>query len=451
MLRTPQPAPVDTLHAPPSARAVPAEETTTPLRWHAAKRIAFRFAFAYLVLYNLPFPLDALPGLAEIVYETYTGLWNLVVPWVGRNVLFLSYEITVLPNGSGDTTFNYVQVFCFLVVAAVATIVWTALNRNRLEYERLHTWLRVYVRFALATAMIQYGAAKVFQSQFPSLTYDRLVQPIGDASPMGILWTFMGASAGYTTFAGAVETLGGLLLVFRRTTTLGALVSAGAMTNVVLLNFCYDVPVKLYSSHLLLQCGFLLLPEMKRLADFFVFNRGTEPVAHRPLFERPWLRRGAAAAGVAFALYMASFNLYGSYQDEVSWAARTEAPRYGIWLVEEFELDGEARPPIGGDASRWRRVVFDFPGMLGVQLMSDARQRYLVEMDEDAKTIALGKRDDPDWKADFSFEEPETDVMTWHGTLDGHGIRARMRRVESPEFRLTSRGFNWINEYPFNR
>ena len=38
------------------------------------------------------------------------------MPWVGRHILHLSYAITVFPNGSGDTTYNYVEVLCFLAV-----------------------------------------------------------------------------------------------------------------------------------------------------------------------------------------------------------------------------------------------------------------------------------------------------------------------------------------------
>lgn len=48
------------------------------------------------------------------------------------------------------------------------------------------------------------------------------------------------------------------------------------MTNVVALNFFYDVPVKLYSSHLLLMAVFLLLPDVQRLLGGLLFNRPTE-------------------------------------------------------------------------------------------------------------------------------------------------------------------------------
>src|SRR5207248_10061575 len=113
-------------------------------------------------------------------------------------------------------------------------------------------------------------------SQFPPPWQWRYLQTYGESSPMGILWTFMGASKSYTIFAGAVEMLGGILLFLPRLATLGALIGIAAMTNVFILNMSYDVPVKLYSFHLLAMGAFLILPEMKRLARFFVLNRPTE-------------------------------------------------------------------------------------------------------------------------------------------------------------------------------
>ena len=134
--------------------------------------------------------------------------------------------------------------------------------------------------------MITYGSVKVIKSQFPNPTLDRLLQPFGDASPMGLLWTFMGASESYNIFTGAGEMLGGLLLTTRRTTLLGALVCFGVMSHVAMLNFSYDVPVKLFSMHLLAMALFLMAPDLGRLARMFVLNRPVEPAVFRPLSRR---------------------------------------------------------------------------------------------------------------------------------------------------------------------
>lgn len=91
----------------------------------------------------------------------YDPLWHRVVPWVGVHVLHLSYAVKVLPNGSGDTTFNYVQVLCYLILAVVATAIWSVLDRKRTSYEKVYSWLKLYVRLVLGAALISYGATKL--------------------------------------------------------------------------------------------------------------------------------------------------------------------------------------------------------------------------------------------------------------------------------------------------
>ncbi len=114
---------------------------------------------------------------------------------------------------------------------------------------------------------------------------------------MGLLWTFMGMSRAYSTFAGIAEMAGGLLLIVPRFTTLGSLVTFGVMSNVLMLNFCYDVPRKIYSVHLVLMSLFLLLPDVRRLLDFFLRNRRTEPTPDVPLLKDPQLNRWALLFG----------------------------------------------------------------------------------------------------------------------------------------------------------
>ncbi len=417
--------------------------------WGQAVPILFRFAFAYLVLYNLPFPLNVIPGVG-IIAQPYSDLWNAFVPWVGSHLF--NVQITYFPAGSGDTTYNYVQVFCFLALAAAATLLWTAFDRRRANYARLHEWLRVYIRFSLAMTMILYGSVKVIKSQFPDPPLDRLLQPFGEASPMGLLWTMMGASLSYNIFTGAAEMLGGLLLTVRRTTLLGALVCAASMANVAMLNFSFDVPVKLYSLHLLAMAMFLALPDLKRLANMFILNRAVEPVDSRPLFKRQWLNRSALVLGTLSVLGFTGFWLYNAYDNVKTYGSLApKSPFYGIWNVDEFEVDGEIRPPLVTDDFRWRRVVFDSPRRLAIQLMDEMRRRYLLKLDSDKKTIEISTFDDPTWKANFSYEQSEPQLLTLAGTIGDKTVRARLRRIEMPQFLLTNRGFHWINELPFNR
>jgi hypothetical protein len=419
------------------------------LSWGTTTLVGFRFAFAYLVLYILPFPLSVIPGAFPLV-QCYAGLWNSIVPWVGSRFFYVT--ITVFTNGSGDTTFDYLKVFCLLVIAFVVTIVWSLFDWKRPNYTKLHDWLRVDVRFYLATTMFSYGAVKVIKSQFPYPTLDRLLQPFGDASPMGILWTFMGTSNVYNVFTGAGEILGGLLLTTRRTTLLGAIVSFAVMSHVFMLNFSYDVPVKLFSSHLATMALFLMAPDMGRLARIFVLNRSVEPPEIHSLMGRRWLDRSVAIVRTLLVVAFLGMALWGAQETRKQFGdLAVRSPFYGVWNVDEFEVDGKAHPPLVTDKSRWRRVVFDNPKVFAIQLMSDTRQRFALDLDPSAGTLALKKRDDTSWKTTLKYQQSEPRQMTIEGTLDGKAIRAKLHQVESPDFLLLSRGFHWINEYPFNR
>jgi hypothetical protein len=414
-----------------------------PNRWHPFTRTGFRFAFVYLLLFNLPFPLNAFPYVDKIG-EWYNAIWNWMVPRVARAVFHR--EIDPVFNGSGDRTFDYVLVACLLLTALVITVIWTILDRKRLSYPTLYRWLNVYVRFSLGAVMIGYGAYKVISSQFPPPTLDRLMQPYGDSSPMGLLWTFMGASEAYTMFVGAAEMIAGILLFPRKTSMLGALMSAGVLSNIVALNFSYDVPVKLYSSHLLAMAVFLLLPELRRLANFFILNRPADCVTVQPLFRRTLWHRGALVLSSLFLIAVVGTSLYQSYAQRRDFIA-LRSPLYGVWDVEEFKL---AQPTPTASAASWRRMVFDSPGRVAVQTATN-HERFGLQLDQEKRTLTLRKRDDPGWNTVLTYERASPDVITLAGTLNGSEMTARLHRSEERKFLLTNRGFHWINEVPFNR
>ena len=430
--------------------------TTPTSPWHGARRVLFRFMFAYLLLYGLVvifigfagnvirFAMTGTPGVLHVTP------WTAIPIWVGQHLFGL--QITVLQTGSGDTTYNYVEVFCFLVLAAIAAAVWTVLDRQRRDYPRLHEWLRVYVRFALASTMISYGAAKVFPNQFPATGLTELTRALGDFSPMRLLWTFMGASTAYTMFTGASEMIGGLLLTVRRTTLLGALVCAGVLANVVMLNVSYDVSVKLFSCHLLVMAVYLIGPDVRRLANVFLLNRAVPPAPPRSMFARTSPERTARGVGTVLIVGWVIFMLileYGVYRDWVRPARLpVDTPLYGIWQIEDPSIDG---PESVADSARWRRLIFDRPGSVVIQRMSnredrlDLRRRYRLELNADERTLVLSRRNEPDFEAFLSYRRVGPERIALGGTFGGSRIEAELRRLDEREFRL-KRGFRWVSE-----
>jgi hypothetical protein len=170
------------------------------------------------------------------------------------------------------------------------------------------------------------------------------------------------------------------------------------------------------------------------------------------LFQRTWARRSALVFQIVFVIGYLGLALYQSYDGRLQYGdGAPRSPLRGVWNVEVMEVNGQVRPPVFTEATRWRRVVFDFPGALSIQLMSDSRLRFNLVLDPVKKSMALARRDDPEKKSAFSYRRPESSVLVMDGTMDGQKIRARLRQTNVKSFQLTSRGFHWINEYPFNR
>jgi len=156
--------------------------------------------------------------------------------------------------------------------------------------------------------------SKLIPTQMPTLFLSRLVEPFGNFSPMGVLWTSIGASPVYESFTGAVELLGGVLLFFPQTTLLGSLICLIGAGEVFVLNMTYDVPVKLLSLHLVLMALILAAPYAGNLFDLLVRHRPLTPVEEPPIGRTPRRRRLAfiaqAVYGVLLVLLAFSASLF---------------------------------------------------------------------------------------------------------------------------------------------
>jgi hypothetical protein len=377
----------------------------------------FRFAFVYFGLYFFPLPVPGFEALAT---------------WSG--VRLLGLDASAIPNqptGSGDTMLGHLQVMCALVLALAATLIWSFVDRRRRAYRRLDALFRVYLRYSLAFVLLSYGMSKVPPMQFQKPGPELLVQTYGDSSPMGLLWRFMGFSPAYTMFAGFAEIVPALLLLF--------------------LNFCYDVPVKLYSLHLLVAAILLLLPDVPRLANVLVRNR---PAPARVLHVRPakrwmrWALHGTKAAIVVGMIGGSAFQAYQGYSQYGPGAAKPAL--YGLWDVQSFVLDGQERPPLVTDDKRWRRLIVSSWGGAIVQQMGEQVNRFTLTHDEQAGTVALQPRGEPD-SFTLTCERPEDGRLVLEGPFRGHAVRVELRRAPDASFPIDTRGFRWIQEFPYNR
>ncbi|HET9834582.1 MAG TPA: hypothetical protein VFP91_22820, partial [Vicinamibacterales bacterium] len=164
-----------------------ASPPATRAPWRASTTIAFRLCFVYGSLYVLV--TQMLNSIVRLPIPELQTLWPVrsLVTWTAAHVFRVQHSLVIF-SGSGDKTFDWVLVFCLLVVAAVATLVWSVVDRRRPDYRRLFRWFHLLARVALAATLLEYGMMKAIPLQMPAPFLTRLIEPFGNFSPMGVLW-----------------------------------------------------------------------------------------------------------------------------------------------------------------------------------------------------------------------------------------------------------------------
>lgn len=347
---------------------------------------------------------------------------------------YLVVALTHVNGPSSDTSAVFHLLSIVLPAAIAGTLLWSWLDRRATSYPRLYPVLDGFLRFIVIAAMMLYGFDKLFLHQFPKPDAAVLQAPLGKLGPMRFMWLFMGYSPLYQAFGGAAELAGALLLSFRRTRLLGALLLIGVMTNVFLLNLSYDVCVKLLSGHLLLMVLFLTAPDLPRLRRFFL--AAPAPVVRGPVLR--WTRRVAAAVLVLLFALMGGRNVIGLWKE-----AHLRGP-LGTFEVVRHTRDGEVPQPA---TERWRAVTLAGSYFQFTPEEGDLHYFHLTRTPQSATSGTLSILDDEDPARPtiaLAYSITQGGAISLEGRWHGHLIHDDLRPVDLNAYPLAQHSFHWV-------
>jgi hypothetical protein len=245
------------------------------------------------------------------------------------------------------------------------------------------------------------------------------------------------------------------------------------MLHVFMLNLSYDVPVKLFSGHLLAMAAVLLWLDRQRLAALFLLNKPAEPRPIAPWFASRTAHLAMQTLLMLFVGWVAFFNVVATLANyHLLTVVPEQQPIYGIYEATSFVKDGEEQPPLLTDSERWRGVIFEqtlpmqlgdleLPGMVAVWHMDGRLSYHVIELNAEACTISFppapsmtdapGEDLPPIPAIDvLTYEQPTSDELILRGRWQGHDVEIRFVRRSLEEMELLGRGFHWINETPHN-
>ena len=175
------------------------------------------------------------------------------------------------------------------------------------------------IRFFLAVVFITYGVSKLLGGQFYYGDWMMNKKTVGGAE---LVWSFYGYSPVYGRAIGLFEFIPAVMLLFRRTTTLGAAALFVVSLNVTIMDFCYGFPnVKYFALLYTCLAGLLVLDDFQKWKLMLLTREeanalAAEAAAHPEKYseKRRRLSKAAWAAillvGTPFVLF--ALNLVGT-------------------------------------------------------------------------------------------------------------------------------------------
>jgi hypothetical protein len=347
---------------------IPAQiSATEPAPWKAYEKFAFRATFAFIILICLPFSTRFYNNLLRIEWAEFN--WNTLG---GISTSFGAPEFIDLEFADIWALYSYINIFLTAVLAIFIGAVWTLLDRKRTEYRVLYHWGLLIARYRLAFGIIAWGYKKFIpiQMELPSISF--LYTPFADFSEQKLYWQSVGITQGYEVFLGFAEVLCGLLLLFRKTTAIGAALTAVILFNIVIANHVYDGMVHVHSFTFAVLAVIILWQYLPDIWNLLVNERDVKPSYTNIELSKTWqkntrwgLKSASIAIFVLFLLFLHSIDDLGYRYPHNHPGLKNTA---GFYHVTEYKRNNKVIPYSPLDSVRWHDVVFETWSTIAIRL-----------------------------------------------------------------------------------
>lgn len=326
----------------------------------------------------------------------------------------------------GDNYWTFLAALLYLILAIVSAGVWTFIDKGK-RFPFFYNYIHVLARYYLGFVLLLYGLEKITLNQF-GIQPTALAEPMGNNDSWHMFRAFMGISKSYKFFSGLIELIPGILLLFRKTSTLGSLIAMLVFTNVLMLNIGYDIWLKLLTFHLILFCLFILIPDLKNLFDIFILKKSTSLSTIPQIIEnKKWLRAILKYALIGIVVYMlvkleirnTNENINSPYRNIV-----------GIHDIEEFSFNSKTYQLQDDDSANWKKVTINTAPFIRVQLKNDSIVEFNFTADTSKRLLQLTLWNDTSVNGKFHYSSLNPNEWLFEGLIKDDSIRFRTRKTD---------------------
>jgi hypothetical protein len=330
------------------------------------KATILRTFFIYAVITFIPFS----PSFYQQDFDA--GFTVNAYPWRWLDVVSQNNPWFFSSQGGK----NYLGWFLTLLASFAAGVIWAFIDDRRKKRAAaesntdtdagLYNWFFILVRYQIVLRMSWFAIAKVFPVQMPFPTISQLNTNLGDFTPGKLYWLTTGVSPFFEVFAGIFELVATILLLSRRTTTLGSLMMIAILLPIWFVNIGYDAGVELASLHILLLSVLLLAKNFGRFWELLVLHKQAALIYIKPaVYAEKWQRVSRFALKVVFVflfLILRGYEYGNLYADGKTFKLpldNGDQSFTGFYHVSEYRLNGKDIPYSPLDSLRWQNVIFE--------------------------------------------------------------------------------------------
>jgi len=384
----------------------------------------FRAWCIYLILYFL-FISDFL--------TIYRVLWH-----INRPLTYLSDSLGLLLNKLFfnpafkeirfyDSYWTYSKLLTFFILALVLASIWTYADKGQ-RSRKLFIYMHAFSRYYLFVGMFIYGIYKIFGNQL-IISPHQFFQPMDFYRPQLVIWTAMAASKAYPVFGGIMEVIAAILLLFRRTATLGGLIALSLLINVLVLDIGFDTPVKVFVFHLLFFNLLVLWPNIKKLYRLFILKESetlsiTNPVVDHGKFQLPVYILKALFIGIIIIPRIVS-NI------NINYKARRN-PYKNLIGIHEMDTTTGLRAHVSMKTilpKKWKKFSIEQRNLFYTLLSDGTVSEYHLEADTVKKTVQYFSFDSLN-RGNLSFHQIDSVHWFFEGAENGDSLRFITRQID---------------------
>lgn len=371
--------------------------------WTTTQKIIFRIAFLFFGIFSIPWD-----------FGFYVRLWHLDFAYLNYrhlNEVFNFYNPQFVNHYSESGFFglySYANYLVVLVVALVGGTIWTLLDKDRKEYNLLYYWVRTIAKYRVAYGIIAWGYKKIFVMQMPPLNEAILHTDFIDFFAKRLYWESISVSPAYEVFLGFAEFIPGFLLLFRKTTPLGAALSAVVLGNVAIANHTYDIGEQVPSASMAMLALFVLWYDLPSIWQLIVNEKDTLITRYYPTFQIKWQQYTKLAIKYTFNFVFVGlffiFEVYAYTHNDFYKIPNTPGLKNakGFYEVTEFKLNNKIVPYSPLDSLRWQDATFEEWSSLSFKVANRPEE---IEMFAAASYPRRGEPYDNQWHITLTGDE----------------------------------------------